>query len=139
MPNLLDLTGSFCKWPDCDNYKEGNTDYCATHNLFLRKQAKEALKPQKQIKPIAQTSKKMAKNLRTYSEKKKKHLEEHPDCQLRLLGCTNNRETNTIHHSGKRGANLNKEELFLTACDYCHNYVERVMSAADRREKGFLI
>jgi len=137
---------NFCKWPEgCDNYCEGSTDYCGTHNHLLRKQAREASKPKKiytlpkPTKPIAKVSKKEAKRLQEYSHKKKAHLQKHPDCQIRLMNvCQNNRETNAIHHSAKRGKNLTNEETFLTACVHCHNHIEFVMSAEERRKRGFL-
>lgn len=137
---------NICSWPDgCENYREGNTDYCATHNHQLRKQSREALKPKKTYvlpkaeKPIAKVSKKMAKNLKVYSVVREEHLKEHPDCQIRLMNiCQNDRETNTIHHAAKRGKNLTNKETFLTACLNCHRYIEDVMSSQERREKGFL-
>jgi hypothetical protein len=129
---------NICEFIGCEKYCEGNTKYCGTHNHQLRKQAREEAKLKKTY-VIPKVSKKMGKQLKTYSEKKKEHLEKHPDCQIKILGvCSNNRETNSIHHSAKRGANLTNEETFLTACIPCHNYIEFVMSAKERREKGFL-
>lgn len=142
---LLVVAMSFCKFQDCDRYCEGSTDYCASHNLFLRKQLRESLKPKKiyvlhkSDKPIAKVSKKMAKELKVYSVKRAEHLKEHPDCQIRLMNiCQNDRETNQVHHSAKRVENLTKKETFLTACLHCHRYIEDVMSASERRERGFL-
>lgn len=136
---------SFCKYPECENYTEGTTDYCGTHNHQMRKEHRESLKPKKvyvlpkATKPIKKVSAKLAKELTVYEVKKKKHLQEHPDCQIRLLNiCQNDRETNAIHHSAKRGKNLTNETTFLTACVHCHAQIETVMSAEERRERGFL-
>lgn len=127
----------FCKWPDgCENYCEGSTDLCASHNHLLRKQAREDAKPPKEIKPIPKVTPKMARALKTLSVKKAEHLKKHPDCQIRLIGCTN--QNKTVHHSAKRGKNLLNEETFLTACEFCHDQIEFKLSAKERREKGFL-
>lgn len=129
---------NFCKWPEgCDNYCEGNTDYCGSHNHQMRKEHREASKPQKQY-TIPKVSPKMKRELKTYSVKRVEHLRKHPDCQIRLVGCQNNRETNQVHHSAKRSKNLNNEETFLTACIECHKILETKMSAQERREKGYL-
>lgn len=78
----------------------------------------------------------MKSELKTYSQKRKEHLRKHPYCQIRLEGCT--RKAYQVHHSAKRGKNLNNEETFLSACQECHDYVEFKMSAKERRERGFL-
>jgi len=127
----------FCKWDGCENYCEGSTDFCASHNYAIRKQAKEDAKPPKVVKAIPKMTEKMAKELATFEVKKAAHLKKHPDCQVKLIGgCTN--RNNVVHHAGKRGKNLNNEETFMTACDYCHDQIEFVLSAKERREKGFL-
>lgn len=74
-----------------------------------------------------------------YVKAKREHLKEHPDCQIKLIGCQNNRPTNTVHHCAKRGKNLSKKEYFKTACQWCHDHTEFVLSAKTRREKGLLI
>lgn len=130
----------FCKCIEgCENYCEGSTDYCASHNLLIRKQSRESLKPKKTYQ-IPKVSKKMKTQLKTYSQKRKEHLNKHPDCQIKLKDiCKNDRATNSIHHSAKRGSNLNKELTYLTACIPCHHHIESVMSASDRRHLRFLV
>lgn len=128
----------FCLFQDCENYTEGSTDYCASHNAMMRKAKKEALKV-KVVKPIRKVSEKQAKELAIFEVKKRKHLTEHPDCQIKLIGCKNNRATNTIHHAGKRGKNLNNEETFLTACVFCHDATHFLLSAQEQRRLGLLI
>lgn len=123
----------------CGNPIENkDTGLCASCNHAQRDAAKKANKV-KVFKPIRKVSKKMAKDLRKYGLKKAAHLAKHPDCQVRLVGCQNNLKTNTVHHAAKRGKNLNNEETFLTACEYCHDQIEFVLSAKERREKGLLI
>lgn len=129
----------FCQFENCEAYTEGNTNYCGTHNSYLRKLAKEITKPPKIHKPIRQVSVKMAKELVIFEAKKAEHLKKHPDCQIKLVGCMNDRRTNTVHHAAKRGKNLNNEETFLTGCLYCHDQVETKLSAGERREKGLLL
>lgn len=127
----------FCMYGDCENYTEGNTDFCASHNHAMRKAKKDASKV-KVVTPIRKVSEKQAKELQVYEVLRAEHLKDHPDCQIKLIGCKNDRKTNTVHHCAKRGANLNKKEFFKTACLWCHDYVEFVMSAKERREKGLL-
>jgi hypothetical protein len=61
----------FCKWPDgCENYCEGFTDFCGSHNAQMRKEAKNAMKPKKVPGKIAQKSEKTIKSDREYSKEK---------------------------------------------------------------------
>lgn len=65
---------SFCKWPQgCENYCEGNTDYCGTHNHMLRKQEREALKEKKQY-VIPKVSEKRKKLIPQYSKQKQEFI-----------------------------------------------------------------
>lgn len=49
----------FCKWPDgCECYTEGNTEYCGTHNLMLRKQERNKNK-EKKVYALPKTTKKI--------------------------------------------------------------------------------
>ncbi len=127
-----------CKFEGCENCVEGSTEFCATHNLMLRKQAREALK-EKKFYRIPPMSKKMAKEVKKYSGPngtREKHLRENPNCQIKLIGCQG--VATQVHHSAKRGKNMNNVETFMSACDHCHVIVETKLSAAERREKGFL-
>lgn len=125
-----------CSIPDCDNLAERN-GICATHNREQRKTIKESLKPNKKPVRIKKVGYKQAKQLAIYAKKKEAHLLEHPDCQVKLVGCTN--QNNTVHHTAKRGINLNNEETFMTACDYCHDKIHFVLSAKENKELGFLV
>lgn len=62
---------SFCKWPDgCDNYCEGNTDYCGTHNFMKRKMERIAKKEVKQFKPIKKRSQNMTIIMEEYNRRR---------------------------------------------------------------------
>jgi hypothetical protein len=125
----------FCKVEGCDNYCEGRTDQCASHNAMDRKLAKVAMK-EKKVYLIPKVSNKMAVDLRLYYKKREAHLKKHPSCQIKLIGCTG--KATTVHHSAKRGKNLTNEETFMSGCGHCHHLVETKLSAKERREKGFL-
>lgn len=128
----------------CGNPKIEANDMCASCNARQRKFERDSIKLEiKNQKKTAYKIPKISEKLKTalveFAQKKIAHLKKHPDCQIKLVGCQNNRATNTVHHAAKRGVNLNKKEWFLTACEYCHHIVETKLSASERREKGLLI
>lgn len=125
----------FCTYSDCENYTEGSTNFCASHNLMFRKSKRDAKKI-KVVTPVRKVSGKMAKELAVYEIKKAAHLKKFPNCQAKLIGCVN--KNNTVHHIAKRGKNLNNEDTFLTVCTECHDQIEFKMSAKERREKHLL-
>ena len=127
-----------CSVEDCENQCEGRTSQCASCNFADRKAAKQALK-EKKVYKIQPMSKKLAKETKKYSGPggtREQHLEEHPMCQIKLVGCEG--QATSVHHSAKRGKNLNNVETFMSACQHCHDFIEFQMSAKERREKGFL-
>ncbi len=127
-----------CK--ECGNNPIENRDtgLCASCGAAARKMARIGARVAKRLTapPIPKLSQKMATDLRTYNQKRIEHLKRYPHCQIRLLGCTH--IGTSVHHSAKRGKNLNNEETFMTACHHCHVKIETVMSAAERRGRGFL-
>lgn len=130
----------------CGNPKIENKELslCASCSARQRKFERDSkrleVKNQKNATyKIPKISEKLKVALVDYKKAKDEHLKEHPDCQIKLIGCQNDRRTNTIHHCAKRGKNLNFKEYFKTGCLYCHNQVERVMGSKERREKGLLI
>ena len=133
-----------CKICGSDRIENKELGLCAScssrHRKFERDSKKLEVKTQKKA---AYKIPKISEGLKTamvdYVKAKREHLKEHPDCQIKLIGCQNHRPTNTCHHCAKRGKNLSNKEYFKTACIYCHDQVERVMSAKERREKGLLI
>jgi|SRR6478609_2142719 len=128
----------------CGNEKIEANDMCASCNARQRKFERDSKKLEaKNQKKATYKIPKISEGLKTamidYVKAKREHLKEHPDCQIKLVGCQNDRKTNTIHHVAKRGKNLAKKEWFKTACIYCHDIVETKLSAAERREKGLLV
>lgn len=124
---------------NCGNIVENkDTGLCASCSAAIRKAERQAGKEKKPIRKIKPVSDSMRQKLKEYKPAKEQHLKEHPDCQVRLIGCQNNRETNSVHHAAKRGKNLANKETFLTACEHCHHQIEFVLSAAERRERGYL-
>jgi len=114
------------------------TGLCAGCGQAMRKAERVASK-EKKIYRITKVSPKLAKELKKYSGQggtREQHLKEHPNCQLKLQGCEG--VATQVHHSAKRGKNLNNVKTFLSACQNCHDFVEFQMSAKERRERGFL-
>ena len=112
-----------------------DTGLCAT----CSKAGRTPVKVKKAPRPIHKVSKKMADQLKEYTMAKAEHLKEHPDCQARLKEiCRNDRRSNTIHHTAKRGKNLTNKATFLTVCVPCHDHIETVLSAKERRDLGYL-
>lgn len=112
------------------------TGLCASCSLDDRKSERAEAKPVK-VYQMPRMSPKRKEDNKTYAVLSAEHLKEHPDCQIKLVGCTN--QGNVVHHTAKRGKNLNVKRYFKTACVYCHNFIETRMSAHERREKGYLI
>lgn len=126
-----------CSFESCDSLVEGNTDYCATHNAMLRKQAKQA----KQVKIVSaprKVSAKQAQNLQDYGVLSRAYKAEHPECEVRLPGICDGMTTD-CHHRAGRGSNLLDASTFIAVCRSCHNYIHDKMSAEERRERGLLI
>lgn len=121
--------------PDCLNLPERN-GICASHNHEQRKAEREAKKPVKKY-VIPKRSEKKKKEDVKYSKLRKEQLTEHPECQIKIKDICE-RVAIEVHHPGKRGKNYLKKELFMSACRPCHNHVETVMSAKERRLKGYL-
>lgn len=83
--------------------------------------------------PIRRVSKKHAAELRVYSGLRAKFLAERPYCEARL--CLGSLATE-VHHTAKRGKNLNNVETWLPVCRPCHTYIEEHKSWA--RANGLL-
>lgn len=122
--------------PHCGTTKVERNGYCATFNFEQRKEEKNALKV-KVVKPIRKVSKKTAKELQDYSVQRRQYLAGHTECQARVSPQCDG-DSCEVHHSAKRGANLLNVDTFVAVCRPCHRYIEDVMSAEERREKGLL-
>lgn len=117
--------------------KAGRNGKCESCSHAIRKAEKNALKEPKKQKPIPKRSAKRIEEDKEYKVLRIEQLTEHPECQIKIMGiCLG--KADQVHHSGKRGKNYLKKELFKSACGPCHKHVENVMSAKDRRLQGFL-
>lgn len=90
------------------------------------------------VTPVKKVSKKMLKDIQDYGVLRRKYLAEHEECEVRIEGVCDGQAT-TVHHCAKRGVNLLKPDTFKSACMPCHVFIETVMSAEERRERGLLI
>lgn len=120
----------------CGNKVVEYDGLCASCRSDDRKAERVAAKPVK-VYHMPKVSPKRKEENKTYAVLSAEHLKEHPDCQIKLIGCTN--KGNVVHHAAKRGKNLNVKKYFRTACTFCHSEIEFKLSAKERREKGFLI
>lgn len=115
-----------------------STMLCASCSHAARKQERLSKKV-KIVQPIRKVSKKMAKDLQDYGVLRRKYLLENPVCQSGLPGDICDCLSVEVHHRAKRGKNLLDASTFMALCRSCHTYIETVMSAEERRERGFLI
>lgn len=112
-----------CAWYEdgepCINMCEGNTDFCATHNSYQRKQARNASKV-KVVKPIKKVSTKRAAENQVYARLRKDYLEAYPVCEV--VEC--HRKSSQIHHMcGRENDKLTDTNNFLAVCDPCHQRI----------------
>lgn len=85
-------------------------------------------------KPIKPRSEKRVKEESKYSKARKEYLADHPNCEARLIGCT--QLACQIHHKkGRIGELLYNKKFFLAVCDHCHKWIEAHPEEA--KEKGF--
>lgn len=128
----------FCMIESCRNFSFRN-GLCISHETEIRKAENNALRDQGKIKiknPIRSRSKKKVSQDRLYSVLRREYLEQNPNCEIKLLGCVG--LATEIHHSAKRGDNYLNVKTWMATCRMCHSHIETVMSAKERREKGYL-
>lgn len=111
--------------------RNGHTASC---NHAQRKA--ERVKPKKHT-PIKRVSDKRKTENKQYSELRKQYLYDHPTCEIRLIGCTG--KATEIHHCSTSHKDFLNTKTWKAVCAHCHNMIERVLSANDRRNKGLLI
>lgn len=103
----------------CGNMCEGNTDYCASHNHYLRKFERDEKKT-KIVKPVKKITEKRAKQNREYLEMREQFLEQYPVCQVK--DCQN--KATEIHHpSGRANDLLTNPENFMAICSDHHKFI----------------
>lgn len=122
----------------CDSLAIENEELnlCASCAAFKRKEERMSRRPSYQYS-IPKRSPKRIKEDTQYTLLRRKQLQEHPECQVNLMGICTGKAT-TVHHTAKRGLNYLKKETFMSSCMACHDYVDHVMSAKERRERGLL-
>jgi hypothetical protein len=108
-----------CITPDCENYCEGNTDYCGSCNHSHRKEIRIANKPEKKRKPLKARSEKRKLEEQSYNKlvaiwKKGKK------CGVR--GCS--KECDDAHHQlGREGDLLLNSKYWFPICREHHIYI----------------
>ena len=129
----------------CDAPCEGNTDYCATHNRVIRKEAEQRQKAEEKRKALLSKPKKVYAKPNKVSEKRKElnkeytkladeFKRENPKCVVRANQyCTG--KTESVHHKRGRGRYLLDVSTFLPCCLSCHTYIEAHPQEA--KEKGW--
>lgn len=111
--------------------------HTATCNFQRRKAERNALKEKKKYVIPKVTAKRREEN-KAYTPLRKKYLEDHPDCQVKLLGiCT--LKALEIHHVSTSHKDFLNIKTWKSSCKECHRHLETVLSAEVRKEKGLLI
>jgi len=124
--------------PHCGTLKVERNGYCATFNADQRKAERQAIKDASKVKkPIKKVSAKHRKELADYTIQRRQYLAGHTECEARVSPQCDG-DSCEVHHSAKRGVNLLNIDTFVAVCRPCHVYIETVMSAEDRRDKGLL-
>lgn len=124
--------------PHCNSFKTERNGYCATYNAERRKADRQALKDASKVKkPIKKVSAKHRKELSDYTVQRRQFLAGNTECQV-MVSPECDGDSCEVHHSAKRGANLLNVDTFVATCRPCHIYIETIMSAEQRRERGLL-
>lgn len=140
-----------CLTPECGNITEGSTDFCASCNSRHRKvskaRAKAALdREAKFSKPVAPRQKvnKVSKKRKVlnaeYSILREQFLIDHPNCELKLQGCTG--KSTQVHHTASgwnKSTNLNNVKTWRASCDHCNQFLHDKISAQEARELGLKV
>lgn len=86
----------------------------------------------KRGKPLARVSKRHRVALYEYFIKRKRFLDEHPECQ-----CCHRQASRDVHHTcGRSGSNLLDEATWMAVCRACHTDIHQHPSKA--RALGWL-
>lgn len=144
-----------CATTDCENVTEGNTEFCGSCNRHHRKVAKErqqaglkklaqieklkvaSLTPRPTVKKVSAKRKELNKD---YDLLRLEYLAEHPNCEIRLVGCDST--AIEIHHTysgSNKVAHLNDVSTWKATCTWCHRQLHDKMSAKEARERGLKI
>ena len=111
--------------------------HTATCNFQRRKAERNALK-KKKVYTIPKVTAKRKEENKAYTPLRKKYLEDHPECQVKLLGiCT--LKALEIHHVSTSHKDFLNIKTWKSSCKECHRHLETVLSAEVRKEKGLLL
>jgi len=114
-----------------------NRGLCASCCQDLRRAERRAARPEKKKKAIPKTSAKRKEKLKEYTPLRKQYLAEHPECEIRLIGCKG--KAVEIHHCSTSDKHFLNTFTWKSSCRKCHDTTERVLSAEIRKDKGLLI
>lgn len=91
---------------------------------------RDNVKPMRKVAtPINHFSELRGKENKVYLTLRKVFLENHPNCEANLPGCT--KQATTIHHSqGRIGKRLIDVKTFVPLCGSCHRWCENNVEAA---------
>lgn len=118
--------------------KNGHTATCNYANRRIVKDSVKAATKVAEKKSIRKVSDKRKKDLQVYANRRKHHLTQYPECQLKLDGCT--KVATQIHHAaGRIGSNLTNKNHFRSACQSCHRQLHDKISAKEARKKGLKV
>lgn len=121
-----------CHHPECENYCEGTTDYCASHNHEQRRSAKDAIKLTKQQErkraqrlagmkekrtPIKNVSDKRSDQMALYLMLKNKWI------QGKLCVCCGDPATECHHAAGRENHLLLTKKWWKPVCRPCHQLI----------------
>jgi len=116
---------------------ENDRGETASEAFARRKAERLASKEKKPAKRIPLTSEKRKGKLKEYTPLRKQYLADHPECEIRLIGCTG--KATQIHHCSTSDKDFLNVKTWKSCDDHCHRIVETVLSAKTRKEKGLLI
>ncbi len=132
----------FCTYELCENYTEGSTQFCATHNAELRK-AERMAKKVKIVKPIRKVSAQRSSQMFSYSANKAAFLKGKKCPIYPMEPCT------SLHHMAGRtgyidewatekGITATMDERYWLACSVRgHERIE--LNPQWAKEKGYSV
>ena len=142
----------YCITDDCFNPPENrDTGLCSSCARAERKRIDNEKKEQARRKAKLSTPKKIYAKPNRVSDKRKVQnavyyelksvfLLEHPECELRLIGCEN--FSVDVHHlasGSNKATNLNNTNTWKASCRHCHKLLHDKLSAEEARIKGLKI
>lgn len=138
-----------CQWPDgCDNYCEGNTNYCGTHNYQLRKSMRISMKEPKKKAPLKKYGENTflcsngirVKQIFIDHKRSESYKLIYPQQTMMCVGCGINQAHGSAHiisQSRLKKLGLTEliwnPELFFPGCIICNSVIENPKGDAWRK------